>query len=140
MSAITNKRIIVDGFEEGMNQGNLAYFDQYLAPSYVNHNMPAPAPGPEGFKIVVQAFKTAFPDFHATVEDAVAEGDRVSTRGTFTGTHLGEFNGIPATGKSIRVGFIDIWRLENGQAVENWVQIDMLGLMQQIGVIPAPGA
>jgi steroid delta-isomerase-like uncharacterized protein len=139
MSTETNKRIIVGGFEEGMNQGNLAYFDQYATPTYVNHNMPVPGAGPEAMKMAVGMFKTAFPDFHVTIEEVLAEGDRVSTLGYFTGTHLGDFNGIPATGKSIRAGYIDIWRLENGQVAENWVQMDMMGLLQQLGVIPAPG-
>ena len=138
MSTETNKRIIVGGFEEGINRGNLAYFDHMLAPTYVNHNMPTPGPGAEGLKILVQAFMTAFQGFHVIIEDVVAEGDRVSTRGYFAGTHLGEFNGIPATGKSIKAGYSDIWRLEDGKAVENWVQLDMMGLLQQLGVIPAP--
>ena len=70
----------------------------------------------------------------------LGEGDKVVTRGTFTGTHQGEFNGIPATGKKVKVSYCDIWRVENGKCVENWVQMDMVGLMQQLGVIPAPEA
>lgn len=140
MSIETNKRIIVDGFEQGMNQGNVAYFDQHVASTYVNHGIPVPATGPDAMRMAVGLFKSAFPDFRVVIEQVVAEGDRVSTRGYFTGTHLGEFNGIPPTGKSIRADYVDIWRIEAGKVAENWVQMDMLGLLQQLGVIPTPGA
>jgi steroid delta-isomerase-like uncharacterized protein len=136
VSAEENKALVRRGFEEGMNQKNLDVFAELLAPDYVNHNMPAPAPGPEGFKQVMAMFVQGFPDFHLTVEDMIAEGDTVATRGYFTGTHNGEFMNIPATGKQVTVSYIDIWRMENGKAVENWVQIDQLGMLQQLGVIP----
>src|SRR5581483_2374856 len=97
--------------------------------------MPAPAPGPEGFKQVLEMFTSAFPDIHITIEDVIAEGDKVVTRGYFTGTHRGAFMNVPATGRTVKVSYIDIWRLANGQAVENWVQMDLLGLMQQIGLV-----
>jgi steroid delta-isomerase-like uncharacterized protein len=137
MSAESNKALVRRGFEEGMNQHNMNAFDEVMAPNYVNHNMPAPGPGPEGFKAVISMFLSAFPDFRVTIEDAIAEGDKVATRGTWQGTHQGDFMGIPATGKPVAVSYCDIWRLENGKAVENWVQMDMLGLMQQLGVAPA---
>jgi steroid delta-isomerase-like uncharacterized protein len=111
-----------------------------IGTTYVNHSMPAPVPGPEGFRMVISMFRAAFPDLHITLEDVIGEGDKVATRGYFTGTHQGEFNGIPATGKQVKVSYIDLWRVENGKAVENWVQMDMIGLMQQLGVIPAPEA
>jgi predicted ester cyclase len=138
MSTETNKTIIRRIFEEGLNQDKPSVLDELIAPTYVNHDLPAPAPGSEGFKMVVGMFKNGFPDLRVTIEGAVAEGDRVATRGYFSGTHKGEFNGIPATGKSVKVTYLDIWRLENGKAVENWVQMDMMGLMQQLGVMPAP--
>jgi predicted ester cyclase len=138
MSTESNKALIRRGFEEGINQKQLNLFDELIAPNYVNYSLPAPAPGPEGFKMVVGMFLAAFPDMCVIIEEEVAEGDRVATRGYFTGTHLGDFNGIPPTGKPIHVAYIDIWRVENGQAVENWVQMDMVGLMQQLGVMPQP--
>lgn len=140
MSAENYKELVRRGFEEGMNGQNFALFEEYLSPNYVNHNLPAPVPGPKGFIMVVQGFFKAFPDFRVILEDIVAEGDLVSTRGYFTGTHLGDFQGIPATGKPIRAGYIDLWRGENGKLVENWVQLDLMALMQQLGVIPAPTA
>ena len=139
MSADQNKALIQRGFEEGINQQKLNVFDELLAPNYVNHNMPAPGPGAEGFKQIISMFIDAFPDFQVMVEDMIAEGDKVATRGTWTGTHKGDFMGIPATGKSVVVTYTDLWRFENGKAVENWVQMDMVGMMQQLGVMPAPG-
>lgn len=140
MSTETNKAVVRRIFEEGFNQNKPSVWDELIAPTYVNHDLPAPAPGSEGFKIVAGMFTAAFPDLHVTLEDELAEGDRVATRGYFTGTHKGTFQGIPPTGKPIKVPYIDIWRLENGKAVENWVQMDQMGLMQQLGVIPAPQA
>ncbi len=131
-----NKAIVRKGFEEGLNKRNDAVFDELLAPTYVNHNLPAPVPGPEGFKQVLGMFTSAFPDIHITLEDVIAEGDRVVTRGYFTGTHRGAFMNVPASGRSVKVSYIDIWRIADGLAVENWVQMDLLGLMQQIGVGP----
>jgi len=139
MSTEENTTRVRRGFEEGINQKKLDVFDELLAPNYVNHNMPAPAPGPEGFKQVIGMFYMAFPDMHITMEDEFGEGDTVGTRGYMTGTHQGEFMGIPQTNKPIKVEYIDLWRVENGKFVDNWVQMDMLGLMQQLGVIPAPG-
>jgi steroid delta-isomerase-like uncharacterized protein len=139
MSTEQNKTLIRRGFEEGINGRNLDYFTQAIAPTYVNHNMPVSDPGPEGFKQVIAMFVNAFPDMQITVEDVIGEGDKVATRGTWRGTHQGDFMGIPATGKSVTVTYSDIWRLENDKAVENWVQMDILGLMQQLGVAPAPG-
>jgi steroid delta-isomerase-like uncharacterized protein len=117
----------------------MSVIDELLDPSYVNHNMPAPAPGNEGFKQVIMMFRNAYPDLHVTVEDVIAEGDKVASRGTWRGTHQGEFMGVPATGKQVAVSYSDIWRVENGKFVENWVQMDLLGLMQQLGVVPAHG-
>ena len=125
-------------FGEGVNQKNLAVFDEVLAPNYVNYSFPAPAPGPEGFKQVMGMFFQAFPDIHETTEEVIAEGEKVAVRGYFTGTHNGEFMNIPATGKQIKVPYIAMYRLENGKVVENWVQMDQLGMMQQLGVIPTP--
>lgn len=140
MSTVNYKELVRRGFEEGMNEQNFTLFDEYLAPNYVNHNLPAPAPGPQGFVAVVQSFFNAFPDFRVSVEEVIGEGELVSTRGYFTGTHQGDFQGIPPTGKTIKVAYIDLWRGENGKLVENWVQLDLLDLLQQLGAIPAPAA
>jgi predicted ester cyclase len=138
MSTQENKTLVRRIFEEGINQNKPDVFDELIASTYVNYNFPAPAPGVEGFKMVIGLFRAAFPDIQITLEEELAEGDKVSTRGYFTGTHTGDFQGIPATGKQVKVPYIDIWRVANGQLVENWVQMDQLGMMQQLGVIPTP--
>lgn len=138
MSTAENETLVRRMFAEGVNQKNLAVFDQVLAPNYVNYTFPAPAPGPEGFKQVMGMFFQAFPDIHETTEEVIAEGHKVAARGFFTGTHNGEFMSVPATGKQIRVSYIAIYRVEDGRVVENWVQMDLLGLLQQLGAIPAP--
>jgi steroid delta-isomerase-like uncharacterized protein len=134
MAPETNKAIVRRIFEEGLNQKNTGILDDLIAPSYVNYDFPMPAPGREGFKQVAAMFLSAFPDQHVVAELQIAEGDKVANRGYWTGTHRGAFLGIPATGKTVRVSFVDIWRIENDQAVENWVQQDIAGLMQQLGV------
>ena len=139
MSTEQNKALVHRLFEEGVNQNKMSTADEIIAPNYVNHDFPAPAPGLEGFKMVVGMFRAAFPDIRITIEDSLAEGDKVMTRGHFTGTHQGAFMGVPPTGKKMMLKFIDEWRFENGKAVENWVQLDIMGLMQQLGAIPTPG-
>lgn len=138
MSAEENKALILRGFEEGINEGDDAVFDEVISPGYVNHDMPAPTPGPEGFKQVIGMFRAAFPDLHVEVEDVIGEGGMVCTRGTMRGAHRGEFMGVPATGNSVAVSYIDIWRIEGGKAMENWVRMDMMGMMQQLGAVPDP--
>ena len=138
MSTEDNKSVIRRVFLEAMNHNQPQVYDELIAEDYINHDFPTPVPGVEGFKIVDSMFKAAFSDFEVVVEDEIAEGDRVATRGYFTGTHSGEFMGIPATGKTVKIPYIDVWRLEHGKGRENWVQMDMLGLLQQLGAIPRP--
>ena len=140
MSTEDNKALVRRIFEEGINQNHPGVFDQLIASSYVNHDIPAPSPGLEGFKMIIGLFLAAFPDMRVTLEEELVEGDKVITRGYFTGTHKGDFQGIPPTGKQVKVKYIDIWRVADGKMVENWVQMDQLGLMQQLGVIPTPGS
>jgi predicted ester cyclase len=95
MSAEENKARLQRLFAEGVNRGDLDVLDEVLSPTYVNYNLPAPTPGSDGFKQVVTMFRTAFPDLAVTVEEVIAEGDKVATRGSWRGTHHGEFMGIP---------------------------------------------
>jgi predicted ester cyclase len=95
--------------------------------------------GPEGLKQLFTMLRTAFPDWSETIEDLMAEEDRVVFRVTGQGTHQGEFMGIPATGKPVTRPGIDIVRNVDGKLVEHWANIDQLGMMQQLGVIPPPG-
>jgi predicted ester cyclase len=140
MSTEEKKALIRRLFEEGINQNNPSVFDELIAPDFVNYDAPLGIPrGPEGMRQLVVLFRTGFPDLHVRFEEELADGNYVIHRGYITGTHQGEFQGIPPTGKQFKINFIHIWRIANGKAVENWVQMDLLGLMQQLGVIPAPG-
>jgi predicted ester cyclase len=139
MSSEENKARIRRLFDEGLNQNNPHVFDEVLAPDFVIYGAPVEMqPGPAGFRQAIEPFRTAFPDLHVTFEAEFADGDYVFHRGYVTGTHTGEFQGIAPTGKPFKINVIDIWHVVNGKAVENWVQMDMLGLMQQLGVVPTP--
>jgi len=96
--------------------------------------------GSEGVKVLTGMLRSAFPDFKATIDDILTEGDKVVIRMTWTGTQKGEFMGVPATGKRVSFGVIDIIRIANGKVVEHWGQMDSMSLMQQLGAIPAPSA
>jgi steroid delta-isomerase-like uncharacterized protein len=98
-----------------------------------------PPQGISGLKNLVTTFRTAFPDFHVTVEDQLAEGDKVASHLTVRGTHRGEIFGIPSTGKSFTVSGISIWEVQNGLLVSEWVNWDTLEVLQQLGVMPALG-
>ena len=91
----------------------------------------------EGVKLLITMLRSAFPDFKATIDDIVAEGDKVVIRQTWSGTQKGEFMGIPPTGKSVSFGVFDILRMAGGKCVEHWGQMDSMSLMQQLGAMPA---
>ncbi len=139
MSTEENKALSRRLIEEVWNQGNLAVIDELIAPNYVDHDPTGPIQGPEGMKQFVSMYLTAYPDTHFTIEDQIAEGDRVVTRWTARGTHKGPLMGIPPTGKQVTVAGISIDRVVNGKLVEDWTSYDALGMMQQLGVVPAPG-
>ena len=132
-----NKELVRCVFEEGMNQNMSHIYSDIIAPDYVNHSLPTPQPGPAGFEMTVRMFQDAFSGFTVHIDDMVVEGGKVFSRGRFSGTHTGVFNGIPATGKSFSAGFIDEWLIKDGKLGENWVQMDMFSLLQQLGAIPA---
>ena len=121
-----------------VNGKNLNLIDELYASNYVSHMIPPQMPnGPAGQRQFFSYFFSAFPDFKLTFEDEIVDGNRVAGRGYFTGTHKGEFQGIPATGKQVKVSFMDIWRVEGNRLAEYWGSADMLGLLQQLGAIPA---
>jgi steroid delta-isomerase-like uncharacterized protein len=125
---------------EVMNRGNLRVVDELCAPNVVDHSMPPGFPaGTAGVKQMVTMYRSAFPDMRATIEDLIAEGDKVVARWSATGTHRGELMGIPATGKRVTVTGIGIDRFASGKMVEHWEIFDQLSMMQQLGVVPAPG-
>ena len=140
MSAEENKAIQRRFFDELFSKGHLRVADEIVAATYVNHDaVPGETPGREGLKQFVSFVRTAFPDLRFTVEDQIAEGDKVVARWTATGTHRAEFAGVPATGKPVRITAINIHRVAEGQIQEGWLNWDALGTLQQLGAIPAPG-
>lgn len=125
---------------EKLNSGDIdGAVDTLFAVDAVDHD-PAPGQGPgrEGYRSFFQTLGTAFPDAHLEPATMVADDDHVVLAYTLTGTHDGEFQGIPATGKKIEVRGVQIGRFENGQIVERWGSTDELGIMQQIGATPKP--
>ena len=90
-----------------------------------------------GHKQLLAALINAFPDFHHKLEDVVVEGNKVAVRFTITCTHRGEFQGIPPTGKQVSIGGMDFLTIVDGKITEEWVSVDMMGWMQQLGAIPA---
>lgn len=127
--------------DEAMTQGKLEVIDEIVAEDLVEH---APTPpgfpeGRDGVKAYVELFRSAFPDFKATTVAVVAEGDEAWIQSTLTGTHKGEFMGIPATNKSFEITAFDRVRFEDGKAVEHWAAQDDMGMMTQLGLTPEPG-
>jgi steroid delta-isomerase-like uncharacterized protein len=125
-------------FEEVYNRGNLAVADELAAPDFVSHDAGNPTHDRDGVKQTVRAIRAAFPDVRFTADDVLEDGDTVVVRFTMRGTQRGDFMGIPATHKPIVVTGIDIVRFGAGRAVEHWHEWSGLGLLQQLGVLPAP--
>jgi len=138
-----NKAILRRINDEVFSQGNLDLVDELFSPNYVLHDPGIPGGelrGTESFKQQwVSMFRTAFPDLQLSVEDQVAEGDKVVTRYTGRGTHQGELMGIPPTNNEAVVSGIIVSRVSGGRIEEEWNSFDALGMMQQLGVIPPPG-
>ena len=137
MSTETNKAIVRRYFEQVYNKRRRDLAAEFLVENIELHGTGL-QPGLDVVKQWLTMFLAAFPDLHVTIEDVVAEGDRVVARTTYTGTHQADLQGIPATGKTVSESAITIFRLANGKIAEGWLVADNLGLMQQLGVIPAP--
>ncbi len=132
-----NKAVVRRFVEEVQNKKDWAAYDELNDPEFVNLSAPPGVPADrEGGKVFLGAFISAFPDSHVTIDDMIAEGDRVATKKTFTGTHTGELNGIPPTGNRVTIQYVDILRLRNGRIVEHWLSMDQLSFLQQLGVAP----
>jgi steroid delta-isomerase-like uncharacterized protein len=139
MAADENKATLQRVYQ-AFGAGDLAALDGLFAADFVDHSaLPGQAPGLAGTKQTIALFRGAFPDLQLAVEDLVAEGDQVVARVTMRGTHRGELMGIAPTGKAVTMAGMDLVRLAGGKIAERWGQEDMLGLMQQLGAIPAPG-
>lgn len=134
-----NKTLVRRLLEDDISRGNITVAEQIIAPDFVDHtNPPGMQHGLAGHNAIVALFRAAFPDQWWQIEDLIAEGDRVVARTTMTGTHRGDFFGIPATGRAVRVSGVHILRIANGRIAEHRGNNDDLGLMRQLGVIPEP--
>jgi steroid delta-isomerase-like uncharacterized protein len=142
MSTDQNKTVVRRFFEEVVNEGRFAVADEIFAPTFgergsmFGEHGPRSESGPEKAIKAARRFRAAFPDIHFTVDELVAEDDKVVVRVTFRGTHQGEYMGIPATGKAVQVSGVELARLANGQIVEEgWHYMDEVGLLKQLGVL-----
>lgn len=135
-----NKTIMRRALKEVVNKGNLDLIDELVSPDFVDHTpFPGLPPDREGVRQSIGMLREAFPNLEITIEDLIAEGDKVVSRQTLRGTHQGEFMGIPPTGKQATWTGILIFRIADGKIVDQWIEQDQLGLMQQLGVVPPPG-
>ena len=143
MLSETNKTVSRRFFEEVFAKGKLNVLDEIITKDHVNSgpgSLPELPTGPEGAKQLVTVYRNAFPDIRFTIDEQIAEGDKVVTRWSADGTHKGELVGIPATGKTSTVTGITVDRFVNGKIAESWAIFDQFGMMQQLGVIPTPEA
>lgn len=140
MTAKESKAVVEHVWEEFFIQGNLDKADEFFAPDYVNHDPAAPedSHGPEELRQFLSIYHRAFPDMQFTIEDMIAEGDKVVVRWTLRGTHQGELMGIPPTNNRVMLTGMSIERVSGDKIIETWDNYDTLGLMQQLGVIPEP--
>jgi steroid delta-isomerase-like uncharacterized protein len=135
MSTEKNKDLICRAFKEVYNQGNFDAVDEIYDKDFKSYTPPDMLKGPESVKQYASMLRSAFPDLNLTIEDQIAEGDKVVTRFSIAGTHKGEYMGIVPTNKFITGTGITIHRIANGKAVESWDNFDALGMMQQMGAI-----
>ena len=134
-----NKALVIRITEEVANRGNFSVVDDLVAPEYVGHSpthSAGEARGREGYRGFYQTLRGAFPDLEFTIEDLIAEGDKVVSRWRARGTHRGEFRGLHPTGKSGEVAGTSLFRITDGRIVECWTNADDFSLMQLVGAIP----
>lgn len=138
MTTIDNKEIVRRFVEAAQTRHDLTAIDAMMSPDFVDHSVPPGLPPDrEGVKMQFKMFFSALPDLHAVIHEQIAEGDKVMTRKSLRGTHQGVLFGIPPTGKPISIEVIDILRLHDGKITDHWNMVDQLGLMRQLGTIPA---
>ena len=136
MSAEENEAIVRHVFE-GVNEKNLAFIEEVMAPNFLSHALPPGMPPTrESHKQALNMLFTAFPDYHVTIEDIITNADKAAARLTVRGTHQGDFFGIPPTGKQVAWAAVDIFRIDEGKLVEYWLIADNLSLLQQLRAQP----
>jgi steroid delta-isomerase-like uncharacterized protein len=134
MSAETNKALVCRLVDEAQTKGNLDVIDELLADDFVDHTpLPGLPPNRAGIKVLFGVLRSAFPDLKVTIDEQLADGERVATGKTFRGTHLGEFMGTPGSGRPVAFEVIDILTVREGKIAEHRVVFDQLGLQQQLG-------
>jgi steroid delta-isomerase-like uncharacterized protein len=133
-----NAELIKRFYEDVLGNGNLDLVDELATEGMVDHEegLPGQPPGTEGVKFFITTLREAFPDIKASIDVTLAEGDLAAARGVVSGTHQGEFMGVPASNKSVEFEVVDIIRVEDGKVAEHWGLTDTMSLMQQIGAIP----
>jgi steroid delta-isomerase-like uncharacterized protein len=136
MPALDNKVIVRRWYVEALNMQNLAVADEIIADDFVINGE---AVGRAGLKQAAMWVRSVFADIHVTIDEMLAEADKVVTRWTARGTHRGTFLGVPPTGKPVILHGIHIDRLAGGMIVERWENADIFGLLQQLGAIPPRG-
>lgn len=138
MTTESNKQVM-SRFLEFINTANETLAQELISPDAVFHvpGRADPVKGPEGYLEIIAMMRSGFPDIQWTLEEMIAEGDKIAARFIMRGTHKGPFFGVPATGKPIQVQAMNIYRLSDGKFVEERGQPDLLGLLQQIGAIPS---
>lgn len=135
----SNKEIVGGFIDEVLTRGNIDATGQYFREDMVEQvPFPGQGPGLEGLKDLLRGLRAAFPDMHWNIDEQIAEGDKVLTRFTWAGTHRGPFLGVPATDRSVTVWGMVIDRLVDGKIKDTRILMDALGLMTQLGVVPAP--
>lgn len=141
MTSEENKQFMKGFIDKVINKKNVDAANDLVSEDFVEHvPFPGQQPGREGLKFVLHSMFTGFPDMHWTIQEQIAEGEKVVTRFTWTGTHKGEFMGIPPTNKSVEVWGIVIDVVRNGLFSESRILMDTVGLLQQLGVMPQPAA
>lgn len=133
-SSSENKQIVARFNREVIEQGNMGAFSELVASDFVNHTAPPGThQGPDGFAaFFTETLRPALPDLTVELHDQIAEGDKVVTRKTISGTHRGVFLGVPPTGRRITIRVTDIVRIKNGQYAEHWGNADLLGAIAQM--------
>ena len=139
MSLEANKAIVRRFIEEVFNAGDAAAVDELVDPGFTPHSWGDMPAGPDALKQAMKRVFAGLSDNRMKIEDTIAEGDRVAVRLTSRALHTGDFMGMPASGKAYTIGEIHIFRVRDGRIVEHWREADMLGMLQQLGVIPNSG-
>jgi steroid delta-isomerase-like uncharacterized protein len=138
-SVTTSKELYRRWIDEAWTTGNVDVLDDMHTPDFFDHSgLPGVSPDTVGMKQFIAGLHAAFPDLAITIEDMVAEGDRLVGRWVMTGTNTGSFNGMPATGRPVTLSGFDLLRVEGDRFAEVWAVADIAGMLQQLGVMPAP--